>query len=352
MRRKVLWMVGAGCLGLLLAVSGLAADKVIFRLNWIPSGEGDLAFAYVAQELGYYKEEDLEVTIQIGSGSADAVALVDAGRVDIALAGFESIAVARARGAKVVIVACFQVNSPYTIWTRADTGIESIRDLAGRTIGAPPGDAQRVAFPAIARATGLDPDSVQWVNIHPGAKIQSLAAKVVDATVHFFDQMYLYEQAIGKDNLRYFRWADYGVNPYGLMFVVHEDTLKIRPNVIRRFLQASFRGVRWMILHPREAIAIMQRYVPEVEIIPVTSMLEQSIKYMLFDNSVMQYGLGWIDPARMKASVDLVNTYYELPRKLSPEELYTTALLPHVTWPYPTEFENPNYWPLPYEFRY
>jgi len=352
MKVKVWFLLSLTIIGMTVVVLASNLESVTFRLNWISAGEGDHAPFYVAQDLGFYKDAGLNVTIQKGSGSADAVKLVDVGRVDIGLADFTSIAVARARGAAVKIVAQYQINSPNTIWSRKDLGISSPKDLAGHTIGSPAGDAQRVAFPAFAKAVGLDPNSVNWVNISPGAKVQSLASGTVDATVHFIDQLYLYQQAIGKDNLVYFRWADYGVNPYGLAIIVNENTLANRPQMISRFLDATFRGVRWTIQHPDEAITIMQKYVPAVEIKPVLAMLQVSIKYLMYDNSVLEHGLGYIDVKRMQSSVNLVNEYFNLPRKLTASELYTDSLLPHYAWPYPSEMKDPAAWPLPYKFSF
>ena len=352
MKVRVCFLLSTIILGMAVVTLATNLEPLTFRLNWISAGEGDHAPFYVAQDLGFYKDAGLNVTIQRGSGSADAVKLVDVGRVDIGLADFGTIAVARAKGAAVKIVAQYQVNSPNTIWSRKDLGISSPKDLAGHTIGSPPGDAQRIAFPAFAKAIGLDPNSVTWVNISPGAKVQSLASGTVDATVHFIDQLYLYQQTIGKNNLVYFRWADYGVNPYGLALVVNENTLTKRPMVIRRFLDATFRGVRWTIQHPDEAITIMQKYVPAVEIKPVLAMLQVSIKYLMYDNSVLEHGLGYIDADKMQSSVDLVNKYFDLPRKLTATELYTDSLLPHYTWPYPSEMKDPAAWPVPYKFGF
>ncbi|MBW2121265.1 MAG: ABC transporter substrate-binding protein [Deltaproteobacteria bacterium] len=325
-------------------------ERVRFRLNWISAGEGDHAPFYVAKDLGYYEALGLDVTIEKGSGSGDAVKFVEVGKVDLAIADFPAIAVARARGADVRIVAAYHVNSPNTAWTRKDTGITTPKDLAGHTIGSPAGDAQRIAFPAFAKKVGLDPDSVKWVNIHPAAKIQSLASKTIDVTVHWFDQLHTYRKIIGKENLVYFRWADYGVNPYGMAIFTSERMLKEKPDVVKRFVDATLRAQRWTILNPRKAIQIQKKYVPEVVVEPVLGMLEVSIKYMFFGSTILRHGLGWIDRQRMDQSVNIMNTYFGLPRPLNAEELYTNDFVPHHTWPYPEEFTDPSTWPWPYRF--
>jgi NitT/TauT family transport system substrate-binding protein len=340
------------CALLVVASTSITAqglEPVKFRLNWISAGEGDHAPFYVAHDLGYYKEVGLDVTIEKGSGSGDAVKFVEVGKVDIAIADFPAIAVARARGADVKIVAAYHVNSPNAAWTREDTGIKNPKDLAGHTIGSPAGDAQRIAFPAFAKKVGLDPDSIKWVNIHPAAKIQSLASKTIDVTVHWFDQLYVYRKIIGE-NLVYFRWADYGVNPYGMAILTSERMLKEKSDVVKRFVDATLRAQRWTILHPKEAIDIQKKHVPEVVVEPVLAMLEVSIKYMFFDPTILNHGLGWIDDERMNQSVDIMNTYFSLPRPLKAEELYTNDFVPHYTWPYPKELADPSTWPWPYPF--
>jgi len=337
---------------LVLVVAGSATllseslQPVLFRLNWMPTNEGDHAVFFVAQSLGYYEEAGLDVTIESGSGSADAVRFLEVGKADIAIADFTSIAVARAEGADITIVAAYQANCPFTIWTRVDTGIETINDLAGHTIGAPAGDAQRIAFPALAGAVGLDPDSVEWVSISGGAKTQSLAAGAIDATVHFIPSLPLYLRTIGEDNLRYFFWADYGVNPFGLSFIVHSDTLEEDPDMVRKFLGATYRAVRWTILHPAEAIEIMQSYLPEIDFDHFVANIKVAIQYNFLNDNVLSHGLGYITAEAMADSVAMMNKYFVMSRDLTAEEMYTMSLLPHFTWPYPAELEDPSTWPL------
>jgi len=326
-------------------------EKITFRLNWLPAGEGDLAAFYVALDNGYYKDLGLDVTIQQGSGAGPAVTALEAGQVDISLSDFPTIAVARAKGADIKIVAAYHVNSPNSTWTRKDTGIEEPKDLAGHTIGAPAGDAQRIAFPAFAQAVGLDPNSVEWINIHPAAKIQSLAAGKIDATVHFSDQLFVYRDTIGDENLVFWRWAELGVNPYGLAIITTEEMVNERPDVIRRFLEATFRAVRETIIHPQEAISILQKYVPEADD-KTLSMLEVAIKFQFFSESSLAHGLGWIDHDRMQASVDLINAYFDIPRELTTEEMYTLDFLSQYSWPYPYELEDPSTWPYPREYDF
>lgn len=329
-------LCGALLVVTLASSAGLARERVVFRLNWIPEGEGEHAIFYVALDQGFYAENGLDVEIQRGSGSGDTVSRVSAGSVDIGYADTPTTLVAVGNGADLVLIGMVYQASPFTLWTRVDTGIRTPKDLAGRTIGAPAGDAQRIMFPAFAKAVGLDPNSVTWVNIAPAAKIQSLAARRVDATVHFIDQLALYREAIGPDNLIYFWWPEFGVNPYGNAFLVTRKTLRERPAMLRAFLEATYRALRWTVVHPREAVETVRKYVPAAQPSSLLSMLEQELKIM-DSQEVRVHGLGWIDARRMAQTVELVESHFQLPNRISAQEVYTNELLPHYTWPYPNE---------------
>jgi hypothetical protein len=49
------------------AAEAFAADKVIYQLDWLPSGEE--TFPYVAQKGGYFAAANLDVEIRIGRGT-------------------------------------------------------------------------------------------------------------------------------------------------------------------------------------------------------------------------------------------------------------------------------------------
>lgn len=311
-------------------------EKVIMRLNWIPN-QADHTFYFVAQEKGYYREVGLDITIQRGSGSLDAVNLTAARKIDIGLADASTLLAARGEGAKVVVIAVIYQDSPFTFWTRKDTGIHTPKDFEGHTIGAPAGDSQRVFFPVFAAVNGIDPGKVTWVNMPAAAKIPAMAAGEIDIEGNYWGTYPLQVQAVGEENLVWFRWPEWGVNPYSQCLLVHEKTVKERPEMIRNFLEATFRAWRWSILHPRQAAEIMQKYFPEVDV----DLLLKCWPYyeeLMRTPITLTHGLGWIDPERMEYTVHLVNEVMKPTVPVVAKEAYTTEFLPHYTWPYPEEY--------------
>src|SRR5437879_12035929 len=137
--------------------------KVVFALSWF--AVGDHAAYWVALERGYYRTKGLEVELQNSKGSGDSIAKVDTGRADIGLADAVVIIPRIAQGARVKIVGAVFDNTPLNMWMWKSSAIATPKDLEGKTLAAPPGDAQRQLFPAFATLHGIDASKGTWVTI-------------------------------------------------------------------------------------------------------------------------------------------------------------------------------------------
>lgn len=130
-----------------------APQRVTFALDWIVAGRH--APYFVAQEKGFYRDAGLEVTIVRGYGSSDAIKQVASGQADFAFGDLGSLLLARARQqVPVKAVAVIYSRPPFALYSLASSGITHPRDLQGKTIAAPAGDAVRTLFPVFARWWG------------------------------------------------------------------------------------------------------------------------------------------------------------------------------------------------------
>ncbi len=316
----------------LLCSLALYAESITLKLNWVPGG--DHCFYFVAKELGYYSDNGLDVRIERGHGSGDTVKRVEIGTADIGLADTGTLVVARSQGAKVKVVAMIYSNSPNGIKTRADTGIRSPKDLEGKTVGVPAGDAQRVLWPALAGANNVDADAVRLINIKPGAKPQVLAAKRVDAVFDWVVGNLNYWQAgLDKDQLVLIPWAEWGVNPYGNALMASEKTIRERPDTIRRFLDATMKAWRWSIQNPKRAIEIFTENAPEVPPIAAEVRFVDDLTRLVDVETAQTRGMGFIERERMQATVDNINRYFDVERSVTAGEMYTSEFLPDYKMP-------------------
>jgi NitT/TauT family transport system substrate-binding protein len=83
---------------------------------------------------------------------------------------------------------------------------------------------------------------------------------------------------------------------------------------------------------PKEALAIFKKRVPEIDV----GIIEANMRLGLDLMKTPRYaanGIGWIERQKMCASVDLVNTYMGLPRKVECESVFTNDFLTKIAMP-------------------
>jgi NitT/TauT family transport system substrate-binding protein len=331
MKRSLTVTLLAALLALAPGGEAQAPQKLVFALNWF--AVGDHAAYWVALDRGYYKARGLDVELQNSKGSGDSIAKVDTGRADLGLADAVVIIPRVAQGAKIKIVGAVFDNTPLNVWTRKDTGITTPKDLEGKTLAAPPGDAQRQLFPAFAKVNGFDAGKVKWLTIEPAAKFVALAEKRVDAVPDYTTGQPFWEKAVGKDNLVRMPWHQYGFDTYSMSIFASEKTINERPRVLRDFVAASYLGWRDVMDDPKAALEIFKKRVPDIDLTLIEPNLMLGLELMRTERYAKN-GIGWMDRGKMCGTVEFINTYMpDLPRKVGCDEVFTNEFLTKVEPP-------------------
>ncbi|APH72526.1 ABC transporter substrate-binding protein [Aquibium oceanicum] len=323
-------LIATAALAGLMASPAFAQEKFKFSLNWFPVG--DHAAYWVALDKGYFSDKGLDVTLENSKGSADSIAKVDTGGADAGLADSAVVIASRARGTTVKVVGMVFDKTPLNIFSSKENPVTEPKQLEGKTIGAPPGDGQRQMWPAFAKANGIDDSKVTWVNIEPAAKIAALAEKRVDTVADYTTGLPLYEKPMGEGNVVMMPWADHGFDMYSMSIMASEATMTERPEVLKAFLEAAYMGWRDVLANPDEAMAIFKKRVPEIDETLIAANMKMGLELLKTDR-YKENGIGWIEEAKMCASVDLVNTYMGLPSEVACADTYTTEFLPKIEMP-------------------
>ena len=330
--RAILLLVAA------VALVGLTAEaqapaKVVFALNWF--AVGDHAAYWVALDRGYYKSRGLEVELQNSKGSGDSIAKVDSGRADVGLADAVVVIPRVAQGAKIKVVGAVFDLTPLNIWTRKDTGITKPKDLEGKLLAAPAGDAQRQLFPAFAKLNGVDESKVKWLSIEPAAKFVALSEKRADAVPDYTTGQPFWEKAVGKDNLVRMPWSQFGFDTYSMSIMASDKTLNERPKVLRDFLAASYLGWRDVMQDPKGSLEIFKKRVPDIDLALIEPNMMLGLELMKTDRYAKN-GLGWMERAKMCRTVEVINRYMpDMPRKVGCDEVFTNEFLTKIEPPRP-----------------
>jgi NitT/TauT family transport system substrate-binding protein len=323
-------LLAAAAAATLLASPALAQEKFKFALNWFPVG--DHAAYWVALEKGYFADKGLDVTLENSKGSGDSIAKVDTGAADAGLADAAVVIASHARGTTIKVVGMIFDKTPLNVFSSIDNPVREPKDLEGKTIGAPPGDGQRQVWPAFAKANNIDTSKVTWVNVEPAAKIAALAEKRVDTVADYTTGLPLYEKPMGEGKVVMMPWADFGFDMYSMSIMASEKTMTERPDALKKFLEAAYMGWRDVMADPEEAMAIFKKRVPEIDENLIAANMKLGLELMKTDR-YRENGIGWIDEAKMCASVDLVNTYMGLPKEVNCQDIFTTEFLTKVEMP-------------------
>lgn len=314
----------------LFASPALAQEKFTFALNWFPVG--DHAAYWVALDKGYFADRGLDVTLENSKGSGDSIAKVDSGRADAGLADSAVVIASHARGTTIKVVGMVFDKTPLNVFSSKEKPITSPKELEGKTLGAPPGDGQRQVWPAFAKANNIDESKVTWVNIEPTAKIAALAEKRVDAVADYTTGLPLYEKPMGVGNVVMMPWSNFGFDMYSMSIMASDKTMKERPEVLKKFLEAAYMGWHDVMEDPAAALAIFKKRVPEIDVDLIGANMKLGLDLMATQR-YKDNGIGWMDEKKMCSSVDLVNTYMGLPQKVECKDIFTNDFLTKVEMP-------------------
>ena len=123
------------------------------------------------------------------------------------------------------------------------------------------------------------------------------------------------------------RFADFGLVSYGNMLMTTDALIKDKADLVRRFTQATLRGLAYAFENPDEAASILQKLHREVD--PEFSKEELlSTRELAMSEEAKTSGLGAISREKMTSTRDIVTGALTLKRVVPVDELYTVQFLP------------------------
>ncbi|MEP7138511.1 MAG: ABC transporter substrate-binding protein [Caldimonas sp.] len=305
------------------AAPAFAQQKLDFILNWVPGG--DHAPYFYAKKMGWYKDAGLDVNLEPGKGSAVAVQKVAAGVNPIGLADMPNALTLRGKGADTVGVFNVYANSPQGLYWLKSSGIKTVKDLAGKKIGNPAGDGARTIWPALAKANGMDANSVTWVNIDANSKLAALKAHSIDATTSFYNIHHIFKRELG-DDMGFVAWKDVGLNTYGNTIIVNPDYLKKNKSTVAAFVKVTQKAFATCAATPKPCV---QALVEANGALNYDNEMQnwELVTQLMRDKYSETVALGILDDARMAADYDIVKTYIGLDTPYDVKAAYTNEFL-------------------------
>jgi NitT/TauT family transport system substrate-binding protein len=296
-----------------------AADKITFVTDFGYNGRH--AYYFVALEKGYYARQNLDVQIVRGQGSADAVKQVAAGTAQIGFADTAAVILARGNDQiPVKLVAIVYAKPPHAIYVLKDSGIAKPKDLEGKKIADTAFSAVPKLFDAYAKAADIDASKVTWLvaaaDTLPGMLTTGRADGIGQFTV---GEPLLAKSAAPKQVLA-LAYSDVGLDLYGNGIIASDGLIKSNPDLVRRFVTATMQGLADAIADPKQAGAIMNKHLREVD----ADVAAAETKIV---GTLTGQPLGVLDAARVKKAIEIVGRAYTLKSAVASEDVYAPGFV-------------------------
>lgn len=305
--------------------AGKAPDKVTYLTSFGQFGRD--AFIWEAIEKGYFKEANIEVTVEAGKGTANVkdVASDKAQFAAVDLTG-ALIQIDKATDPlNIVGVAAIHQNALAAVFAPADSGITQPSDLAGKKIADFPGSTVELLFPTYAKLAGFDPSTVQFVTGKPQNLPQMMASGQVDAIDQFVVGQPTVEKVTGK-KITVLPYSDYMSDLYGNVLWTNKKTLTENPDLVKRFEGALLKGLTDSVNDPESAAKALAKHVPTADVESAAAELKIMKNYVL---TVPNGGaVGSLDKNRVARGIAVLQGAGALKTAIDPDSVIDWDLVP------------------------
>lgn len=233
----------------LLASPAAAQNEMTLVLDWfVNPNHGPII---VAEERGYFADENLAVEIVAPADPADPPKMAAAGRADLGISYQPQLHLQIAEGMPLIRVGTL-VASPLNCLLVLEEGpVQSITDLEGKKVGFSVSGVEEVMLSAILSNHGLTIDDIELVNVNWSLS-PALMSRQVDAVIGAYRNFELNQMEIEGVEGRCFYVEEEGLPAYDeLIYVANPETMDA--DMIRRFLAATEKATQYIVNHPEEA---------------------------------------------------------------------------------------------------
>ncbi len=327
--KKIITKLQNGLLALLatsvICGGAIASTDVKFSLDW--KFEGPSALFFTGLERGYYAASGLNVTIDSGKGSLDAIPKVASGTYPIGFADINSLVKFKDKnaGAKVIGIMMIYDAPPFAIIGRKSLGVSKPKDLEGKILGAPAPDGAYAQWKSFVLANGIDASKVTIENVGFPVREPMLAQGKVHAITGFSFSSYinLKSKGVPASDISLMLMTENGLDLYGNSVIVNTDYARKNPEVVKGFLNATLMGIRDVVADPAATVKYVIKY-NNVAREPVEhERLEMALRDNVVTNYVSRNGIGGIDRARFQRAIKQLGQSYTFTRNVNVYEGFT-----------------------------
>ncbi len=310
------WMVSCG--------SQKEQEKVTFALDWTPNTNH--TGVYVAQELGYFDEEGLNVEI-VQSPEDGAEVLVAAGKAQFGVSFQDTLAAAFVGDDILPITAVAAVIQHNTsgIISRKGEGMDTPKGMEGHTYATWNGPIELATLKQVVEKAGGDFEKISLIPSTVTDEVSALKSKSVDSIWIYYGWAGV-KTELEQLETDYFAFADIDevFDYYTPVLIAGNRFLEEKPETAKAFLRAVTKGYEYAIEHPKEAADILCRANPELD----KTLVEASQEFLADKYQAEAKQWGYIDETRWGRFYHWLNEQDLLEEDITENFGFTNAYLP------------------------
>ena len=315
---------------MLVSANSFADTPIKFQLDW--RFEGPSAFFLLPVEKGYFKQAGLDVTVDAGNGSGNAVNRVASGTYDMGFADFAALMEFYGNNPdapnKPVALMIVYSNTPASVMALKSSSIKSPADMTGKKFGAPGFDAGRRSFPLFQAANKVG--AVNWVSMEPALRETMLARGDIDAITGFgfTSLLNLEARGIKADDVVSFPYSQYGVKLYGNVIIATPKIIKENPAAVKAFLEAFTKGAKDVLANPDAAIEFVKHRDGIINVDLEKRRLKMAIKDAVNTADAKAEGFGNASLPRVALMASQVSDVFNTKTRVNPDIVWNPSFLP------------------------
>ncbi len=330
MQRRSLLSLGAGALAApFVRAQTPRLSKLRFTLDFRVTGQ--TAPFFLAQSKGYYRDEGLDVQIDVGAGSVAAITRVASGAYELGFGDISALIEFNANnpGAPAVTAVYQYYNrAPFVIVGRKDRGITpDLRSLAGKRIAAAAVEATRRAWPMAARKLGVKSDYFEWLTTDFSQRDNLIVRGDADGATYFHDSAVSLFQRLPAEQLAVLPFAQTGLALYGNAVLASTRLIIEQPRLVAGFVRATNRALLETLADPAPAIAAIKQREPLLDEKTELARWRITAGYVATADT-RSHGLGDVRKLLIEQQVDEVVQAFGLKQRPSADALFNFGFLP------------------------
>ena len=299
---------------------GKQTDKVTVQLSWFHSVE--YAGFYTAIDQGFYKDENLEVTLVAGGPEVDALAEVENGNAQFGIGTGDSLVSAKSQQRDFLALATIFRNNPLVIMSLADGNIQKPEDLAGKTIGVIAPDLSTgwdVQTLALLQTLNVDKSTLNFVPINDYHGANELNAGTMDAMSGMFATNEPVQAQLDGNQLNMIYYKDYGVDVYSNVIFTTGEFASNNPDLLARFIRATLKGYQYSIENPTQAAETSLKFDPSLNLALQTATMNAQIPFIATGDAP----IGSMDVDVWETTQQILLDFGLIPAKVDISTIYT-----------------------------